>query len=251
MKRQKGVNRIDKREFVLSIQQGRVVNKNPFIDLGYEGADLIKIVVAIFDLMGFTRFFHSISVNKELVVTSFINGLLYWFSYRFKEDKWWPIFSKFMGDGVLMVWELGRQKLSNVDIIAIMNLCWNIVSARDSYEDEFLPEFNKKIGARWRIKYPKQLKVGLSLGHAVRYTRDNERTDYISESINIASRLVKFDRKIPFIAHSDIVLGSGPKKHNYIEKSIRLRGIEDICIYVDKEDFRNAGFPKKFRKVGQ
>jgi len=237
------------RKFCLSIKQGRVVNVNPFIDLGREGSDPVSIIVAVFDLQGFTKFFHSVSTNKTLVVTSFINGLLYWFHYRFKHNKWKPIFSKFTGDGVLMIWEPGRQQLSNENKLALMNMCYNMVSAPDSYVDEFLPEFRRKLGVRWKATYPKKLKVGLSAGDAVRYIKDNVRMDYISESINIASRLVKFTPLIPFLAHSDIVIGESPKKYNYIEKRIKLRGIGPICVYVDKIDFHNAGSPDKFKRV--
>lgn len=239
----------DMKKFRLSIREGRIINTNPFIKLGKESSDLIKIIVAIFDLQEFTQFFNSIRVNKNIIITSFINGLLYWFHYHFQIERFIPIFSKFLGDGVMMVWEPGRQKLSSQDIILLMNLCWNMVSAESSYNEEYLSEFHRIIGKRYSdLAYPRKLKVGLSLGHAVKYTRYKKRTDYISESINIASRLVKYHKKIPFIAHSDLAIDI-PKKQGYIEKSITLRGIGNITVYVDESDYLIAKSPSVFKNI--
>jgi len=236
-------------KFRLKIRQGRVVGKNPYVDLGREDEDLIRIVVAIFDLEGFTDFFNGIRINKNIVVTSFINGLLYWFRYRFA--KYYPLFSpllsKFLGDGIMMIWEPGRQRMSNRNIISLMNVCWDIVGSEDSYEHEYVPEFVRRIGKRWHIKYPAKLRVGLSLSHAVKYARRGKVSDYVAESINIASRLVKFHQEIYFIAHSDLVFGKIPKEFRYIQKSIDLRGIGEIGVYIDKADYQKAGRPKDFK----
>lgn len=237
-------------DFKLLIRQGRVVNKNPSVKLGREVDDLIKIIVAVFDLKGFTNFFNKIPINKNIVASSFVNGLLYWFYYRFKRYyKFEPVFSKFLGDGVLMIWEPGQQKISIQDIITLMNTCWDMVAASNRYEIEYLQEFCKKIGKRWNVKYPTRLRVGMSLGHAVKYIKRGKRSDYISESINIASRLVKFHEDIYFIAQSDLVFGKIPKKFRYVQKKIRLRGIGDLVVYIDKLDFQKAGAPKKFKEL--
>lgn len=237
-------------EFRLRIKQGRVVSKNPYLNLGREDEDLIKIVVAIFDLAGFTDFFNRIRINKNIVITSFINGLLYWFHYTFENRYTFrPVLSKFLGDGIMMIWEPGRQQMSSRHIIDLMNVCWDMVSAKTSYHDEYVPEFIRRIGKRWKIEYPQKLRVGLSLGHAVKYTRRGNVSDYVAESINIASRLVKFHEKIYFLAHSDLVFGRIPSEFRYIQKSIYLRGIGRISVYIDKWDYERAGSPKVFKDL--
>jgi len=131
-----------------------VINTNPFVNLGKEENDLIKIVVAIFDLEGFTNFFNNIPVNKNIVITQFINGLLYWFNYHFKE-RFTPNFAKFLGDGLMLIWEPSSQKLTNADLIYLMNRCWDCVQAPSSFHREYLPEFKNKIGKRWQVEFPK------------------------------------------------------------------------------------------------
>lgn len=237
--------------FRLKIREGRVVGKNPYVDLGREDENLIKIVVAIFDLEGFTDFFSGIRINKNIVVTSFINGLLYWFHHHFETNYTFrPLLSKFLGDGIMMIWEPGRQQMSNRDIIDLMNICWDMVASKDlSYEHAYVPEFVRKIGKRWSVQYPKKMRVGLSLSHAVKYTKRGNVSDYVAESINIASRLVKFHQKIYFIAHSDLVFGRIPREFRYIQKSVDLRGIGEIGVYIDKEDYKEAGSPKVFKNL--
>lgn len=148
-----------------------------------------------------------------------------------------------------MIWEPGRQQMSSRDIIGLMNVCWDMVSAKTSYQNEYVPEFVGRIGKRWNIKYPKKLRVGLSLGHAVKYTKRGKASDYVAESINIASRLVKFHKKVYFIAHSDLVFGRIPSEFRYIQKSIYLRGIGRISVYIDKWDYERAGSPKDFKDL--
>jgi len=235
------------KDFQLQIRKGKVVSRNPFVNLGQETEDLVKIVVAIFDVEGFTKFFNKIPINKNIVTSSFINGLLNWFHYNFHEVfRFSPVFGKFLGDGILMIWETARQDMPDKVITGLMNHCWNMVY---SCETKYVPEFVKKIGKRWRIEYPTKLKVGLSLGHAVKYTRRGKVSDYISESINIASRLVKFHEHIRFIAHSDLVFGRLPEKHLYVQKSIELRGIGEISVYIDKDYYIAAGSPKEFKDL--
>ncbi len=237
--------------FKLKIREGRVVGNNPYVHLGREEDNLIKIVVAIFDLEGFTDFFSGIRINKNIVVTSFVNGLLYWFSYRFGNYyRFSPIFSKFLGDGIMMIWEPGHQAMSNRDIVGLMNVCWDMVRARSvAYEHQYVPEFVAKIGKRYSVQYPKKMRVGLSLSHTVKYTRRGKVSDYVAESINIASRLVKFHQDIYFIAHSDLLFGEIPKKFRYIQKLVDLRGTGEIGVYIDKVDYERAGSPKVFKNL--
>lgn len=66
----------------LKIRDGEVCNEGQIISLKEECNDLVKIVVAIFDLEGFTNFFDSASVNKNIIVSSYMKGFLDWLNYR-------------------------------------------------------------------------------------------------------------------------------------------------------------------------
>lgn len=240
-------------KFKLKIEGNRVLNTNVTLNLGTELGNLERIIVAIFDLEGFTNFFDSASVNKNIIVSAYLNGFLSWLDYRFKKQNWaiLPTLSKFLGDGVIYIWETERQKISAAKAVNLMNLCWNMVQAKSSYDEEFLPEFIRQLGKRWECAYPKRLRVSLSLGHAVKYVREGRPTDYVSESINIASKLVKFHPEVYFLAHSDIVFGAGPKKYDYIEKKIYLTGInKPVAVFIDKDDYSRVTDKTMFHDLG-
>ena len=63
-------------------------------------------------------------------------------------------------------------------------------------------------------------------------------SDYISESINIASRLNKITPGLRFVAHSDTYLGPEAKVRQYIMKRISLRGVDKpLVVYIDRDDY--------------
>lgn len=227
----------------LKVRNGEVCNTGRIIALKQECDDLVKIVVAIFDLEGFTNFFDSASVNRNIVVSAYMKGFLDWLNYQIDQLREHyvprPRYHKFLGDGVLLIWEVGDSVLSHPLVrMAFMNACWNMVDGKESYESTFLPEFKQRIGRRWTCEYPSRLRVSISLGHAVRYGNRHESCEYISECINVASRLVKFRPSLRFIAHSDLVFGSEPRKYGYIQKKISIKGINDrVGVFVDKDEF--------------
>lgn len=153
----------------------------------------------------------------------------------------------------MLIWEVGNSTLEYpLARMAFMNVCWNIVDGRDSYENTFLPEFIRKIGKRWTCEYPLRLRVSLSWGHAVKYGHGHTSCEYISECINVASRLVKYRPGLRFMAHSDLVFGSEPRKNEYIQKKILVKGINHpVAVFIDKDEFE--GLPgrdkEKFRNM--
>jgi len=221
------------------LKDGRVVNRGEIIQLGTECNDLVRIVVAVFDLEGFTNFYDSASVNKNIVVSAYMNGFLDWLNHRFANFPSRPGYWKFMGDGVLLVWEAERDQMnSGTTGFALMNACWNMVHGETSYGTTFLPEFIKWVAKRWPCDYPQHLRVSLSVGHAVKYGSEQHSCEYTAECINIASRLIKFNPGLYFTAHSDLVLGPEPERFGYLEKSIQIRGINKrVAIYVDTDEF--------------
>ena len=226
------------RKFKIIIENGKVKNTNRFVVLGDVDTDLVHIIVAIFDLQGFTNFFHSIGLSKPLIIKSFINAFLSWLDYSLTSRGIKPpSFSKFTGDGVILIWEKKSLDISSEEILEMMDRCWQMT--RDY--SEFLKIFEKESKRRWNIeKYPEGLKVGISTGYALKYTHEGKITDYISESINIASRLVKYCPKIRFLAHADLHIGSEPGQRQYTRKSVKLKGIEEkIFVFIDTYDFRD------------
>jgi len=246
--------RLDK--FRIAIVRGRVLNKGDCPSIGIECNDLVRIIVADFDLEGFTNFFDSASINKNIVVASYVNSFLGWLNYRFDLEKNRlprPKLSKFLGDGVLYVWEVEEQKITPSVQLGLMNFCWNMTRGKYRYEVEFLQQFMKELGKNWICKYPKYLRASLTLGHAVKYVHSNLPVEYVSECINVASRLVKIHPELYFIALSDIYLGREAREAGYVKKRIRkesIKGIaKSIAVWIDRDDFESIEDKSIFRDM--
>jgi len=242
--------------FQIEVKRGKVRNEGQCPAIGKECNDLVRIIVTIFDLEGFTNFCDSVSVNKNIIVASYINGFLSWINYRLDLEvnsgrlPERPRISKFLGDGLLYIWEVQRQGLNSRRILDLINFCYNLTRGKDRYEKEFLPEFMRKLGHNWDCDYPKHLRVGISLGHAVKYIQLGHLVDYVSECINIASHLLKVHPAVYFIAHSDVYVGPEMSKLGYVKKKTTIRGIsKSIAVYIDKDDFAALSDKSKFQDI--
>jgi len=231
--------------FRIEVRGGRVLNEGKCPAIGKECNDLVRIIVVILDLEGFTNFFDSASVNKNIVVASYVNSFLCWVNYRLDREvnkgrlPERPRLSKFLGDGLLYIWEVEKQRLTSRRILDLINFFYNLTRGKDCYEEEFLPKFMNKLGQNWSCDYPKHLRASISLGHAVKYVQRGRSMDYVSECINIASRLLKINPEVYFMAHADVYIGPEMLNQGYVKKKIpNIRGIgKPIVVYIDKEDF--------------
>jgi len=74
----------------------------------------------------------------------------------------------------------------------------------------------------------------------VRYDQ-GESIEYVSECINVASRIISYTPELYFIAHSNIVTDEDILGTKYVHKQLtKVKGInKSICVYVDEADFCN------------
>lgn len=243
-----------RRRFRLQFTDDQVLNVGPITPLGQVCSGLVEIVVALFDLEGFTNFFNTSSVNRNRIVPKFIDAFLSWLNYSFRESCFpTPKYSKFLGDGVLLIWETEEQQpLRGVLKVELMNFCWTMVRGqKESYEKEFLPEVLRKIRPIQTCEYPKHLRVSLSLGDAKKYVQGKS-SEYISECINVASRIIKYNPELYFIAHSDLFTNEEDLRGKYVQKLLtQVKGInKPIYVYIDKDDFDGLTHKRKgFRNV--
>lgn len=243
-----------RRRFRLQFTNDQVLNAGPITPLGQARRDLVEIVVALFDLEGFTNFFNSASVIRYTIVPNFINAFLSWLNYSFNNSCFpMPEYSKFLGDGALLIWETEEQPILKGTLKAeFMNFCWNMVRGqKKSYEKECLPELLRRIRPIRNCEYPKHLRVSVSLGHAVKYVREQS-NEYVSECINVASRIIGYE-ELYFMAHSNLVTNEDVLGKKYVHKQLaQVKGIDKpICVYIDEADFRGLtnGSKRKFRNV--
>jgi class 3 adenylate cyclase len=146
-------------------------------------------LAVILDLEGFTAFCDQRDPQHE--VPRFLDRFLRWLFQRIREELLdtedgedvvlWshlPIFGKFLGDGVLLIWDVTHVSLESRR---------NIVQAFDiicsDYGDVFL-EKNAKIFTR----PPLMLRCGIAQGQVTSIADGN---DYVGMCINVASRLQK------------------------------------------------------------
>jgi hypothetical protein len=109
----------------------------------------INALAAIFDLEGFTKF--CTQIDPQLAVPKFLDLFLKWLFGRIKETcrqeehpdgyKIYlqpPFFSKFLGDGILFLWD--TETKTELEINNIVSSCERV---RTAYPTKFLPTIKR------------------------------------------------------------------------------------------------------------
>ena len=196
-------------------------------------------MTVILDLKDFTEFCDQ--RDPELEVPRFIKQFLNWLFKRLSEEllqrpekgkvilsSHLPFFGKFLGDGVLFLWDVS-------ELVGESRL--NIVKAFDvicsDYENEFLKSIKNKF-----TKPPSKLRCGIAQGQV---TSIAEGSDFVGLSINIASRLQKLGEGACSFAFTKKGLDEDPEDYWYNDfRLIRypIRGVsKEELIYVLKKEF--------------
>jgi class 3 adenylate cyclase len=192
-------------------------------------------IAAMFDLDGFTTFCKQI--EPHLSVPVFLSAFLEWLMDQIKMEMtheefpegialWGPLpfFVKFMGDGLLVLWDVTRS-----DDNARRNI---IVTAREiclRYQREFYPRIEAVV-----TEPPPVLRCGLARGTVFSV---GNRNDFVGSCINMASRL----QKLPGITFAfnrrgiktDDADAADFFRHEIVVKRTSVRGIGDkelVCI---------------------
>ena len=206
-----------------------------------------SVICAFFDLEGFTKFCNQI--DPDLVIPKFLKKYLDWFFTQIQEettenqyeegiDTWHdlPFFIKFMGDGLLILWDI-----SNISKISEGNIIVSSLGITQRYSEYFFPMIKKSI-----VDPPKKLRCGIAKGKVFSV---GDGTDFVGPCINFASRI----QKLPGITFAFSNRGIDEaffenREGKYIIKIIETRGIgenELVCILTDEYNKMNR-FDKKF-----
>lgn len=229
-------------------------------DLRQESRETDAIAV-VFDLAGFTKFCNQI--DPQLAISEFLAGFLDWLFGAIKEESvikdglhpnsetdesepaesagppdedsvrtftTLPFFAKFMGDGVLFLWD--TKNLTNETICSVPSVMMQICSA---YELDFLPKIAFDVSDP-----PTALRCGIARGKV--FSVGNGQ-DFVGPCINMASRLQKtslisiaFSRRgFPADKYMDPHM-----RGHFVRKKVAVRGIGDHeLVYVDKDDYEH------------
>ena len=211
-------------------------------------------IAAVFDLQGFTNFCKQI--EPHLTVPVFLSQFLDWMMTQIKSEMmhkeyeegvslWGPLpfFVKFMGDGLLVLWNVSRR-----DENARRNI---IVTGREiclRYSSEFYPRLEAQVSDP-----PPTLRCGLARGTVYSVGNGN---DYVGSCINMAARLQKlpgttfaFNRRGIFV--DDPAAVDFFKMHITVKK-VSVRGIgenELVCVLKTEFDSMGPDDKKYYRDV--
>lgn len=209
-------------------------------DVSREGKHF-ECLAAFFDLEGFTSFCNQI--DPHLVIPEYLDQMLHWLFFRLTgafvkeehEDQlilWgkFPFFSKFLGDGILFLWDtdgLGHASLGNI-VVNLQRVC-------RAYVDEFLPEINKNL-----TKVPVRLRCGIARGEVIAIGGGK---DFVGSCVNVASRLQKVSQLSFVFARK----GFNPEEcfsaiwqSEFIAKSIHISGLDhEELVMVLKKEYEN------------
>lgn len=244
-----------KEKRVRILEKGRFEGFNPSVlGLGNIGkpSKEADAIAAVFDLTAFTDFCRQ--VDPHLAVPVYLSRFLAWLFDTVKEEfvqkrykegvKLWadlPFLAKFMGDGVLFLWDT-----RNMNEVAIRNAVISLARICLRYEDDFYLNIKSVV-----VEPPRILRCGIARGRV--FSVGNGQ-DYVGPCINIASKLHKLSRLTFCLCHRGLDIGKSPLKsvkEGFVEKRFAIPGIgENELVWVLKEEFDQLpkGRKKFFRE---
>jgi class 3 adenylate cyclase len=211
-------------------------------------------LVLIFDIEGFSNFFSQPDV--EHFVPRFLNH-----TFRFVAsaidggpaphapggsesvlaNDWaalpGPVHSKFMGDGALYIWEIGKDA-HGMKAFQIQELFSRLSILRKAFP-KYVDQWSEDIPL---TNLPFNIRFGLSAGTVYRLNYAyHARSEYMGYAINLASRLQKYCPEIGFIASARVEIPSDLlKKLGYIKLVARkLKGFPREVVIVRESTYEN------------
>lgn len=201
--------------------------------------EYIQALSVILDLGNFTDFCNQI--DSQIVVPEFMDRFLKWLFHEIKqvskvEEKngqvlLWndlPFYAKFLGDGILLLWDVrGTGRDQNM----LINIANRMLAVTQAYKKDFYPEIKRQMA-----KPPNILRCGIARGQIISIGNGE---DFIGNCINVSSRLQKILSLSFAISRRGFELppDSGLGKF-LVTKRYRIRGIgEEELIYVLRNEF--------------
>jgi class 3 adenylate cyclase len=199
----------------------------------------IEAIAAIVDLTGFTRFCNQ--VDAYLAIPRFLTDFLEWFfdsirkglteSRQNGNSYLWadlPIMVKFLGDGLLLLWNARgvRESQACCIVATLYDVC-------NDYRNKFYPEMTLNVN-----KPPAVLRCGIARGKVFSV---GDGRDYVGHCINNASRLCHLGGlSFCFPHHGFRVREEMPAYYArlFTPKYVSIRGVgEDEMVWVVSKEF--------------
>jgi len=198
-----------------------------------------EAIAAVFDLTGFTTFCNQ--VDSYLAIPRFLNDFLEWFFNSVRKgltetdlnnhNAFWadfPSLVKFLGDGLLLIWN--ARGMTEGQVCRIAATLYGICRA---YRREFYPQMSMTVN-----KPPGILRCGVARGKVFSVGNGN---DYVGHCINNASRLSRVGTLSFCFPHRGFqVREYMPAEYRqlFVPKYVSIRGVGDNeLVWVAKEEF--------------
>ena len=210
-----------------------------------------KAIVVSFDLAGFSNFCNQPDASTtapRLMKHTFdlLNDHLR--DYGSEENLEVPSFSKFSGDGALMIWLLSPESQD-----FRQEFCNLVTKTMRAFQQEFsrqAPSWE----AQWRVhKLPKRMRVGIAAGVVYPMSEpyavfEPEPYDYVGYCINLAVRLQDYCPDLGFLVHG-VLYPRLDDMENYEATNMKGAQIEPVSLFkADKARVQPEEFNSKFRR---
>jgi class 3 adenylate cyclase len=198
-----------------------------------------EAVTAVFDLTGFTTFCNQ--VDAYLAIPRFLKSFLEWFFVSVRQrlttetlgnrTTVWaelPMKVKFMGDGLLILWN--AQRMTEAQICRLTVTLYDICRA---YRTDFYPRITETID-----RPPRILRCGVARGKVFTVGNGN---DFVGHCINNASRLSHlFGLSFAFPNRGFPVRNYAPEDYLrlFVPKYVAVRGVgANELVWVVRSEF--------------
>ena len=148
------------------------------------------------------------------------------------------MFAKFMGDGILFLWD---TSIEGVDATDIRNIVVNLNNVRRKYRSEFLSDIREHLA-----KPPSALRCGVARGQVIS-VGDGE--DFVGSCINLGARLQKLSNLTFAVSKRGF---EKPEKRignvwdRLVVKKVQVRGVgDDELVYVLKDEWEKLDAEQK------
>ncbi len=205
-----------------------------------------QALVMMFDLENFSKFFGQPDVQQyvpkylnrifDCIAVEIYGGKQYWDKDQSSLDPLLPpVHQKFLGDGALYIWTIGRREENywHQMSVILLNRLWNLKKNFKKIVKTCLDDVPI-------VDIPQRIRFGITAGSVYKLTHKNKKeTEYIGYCVNLASRLQKYCRKLGFIASARIRISQKMlDKHGYIKVTAKkLQGFPSEIVIVDKNEY--------------
>lgn len=201
-----------------------------------------QAIVAFFDLEGFTDFCGQ--VDSHLVIPEFLSRYLTWLfrsladQFRESEDgtrvKLWgclPFYAKFLGDGILFIWDADQCQ----GLPGAVNIAHSLLAVTNLYVERFHPDIRKAVS-----NPPARLRCGIARGQVISIGGG---ADYVGSCINVAARLQKLSSLSFAVSRRGFDLSAAPDDEGSFRSflvlkrtAVRSIGKQEL-VYIRKDEF--------------